>query len=126
VDYLIPNETELALLSDHEINSELDTKLAAGVLRKSGVKNLILTMGSRGAALITEGTYQHFPAFSITPVDTTAAGDAFVASFSVALAEGKSPQEAIRYGNAAGALACTTLGAQTSLPDRSDIEGFLR
>jgi ribokinase len=55
-------------------------------------------------------------------VDTTAAGDAFVGGFAVALAEGKTPLEAARWGNAAGALATTKMGAQPSLPTRQDVE----
>ena len=61
----------------------------------------------------------------MTPVDTTAAGDAFVGGFAVALAEGKSLAEAVRWGNAAGALAATQLGAQPSLPTRQVLETFL-
>jgi ribokinase len=64
------------------------------------------------------------PAFEVKPVDTTAAGDAFVGGFSVALAEGKSLREAVLYGNAAGALATTRLGAQTSLPSRNEVDAL--
>lgn len=126
IDYLIPNETETVLLSGHETHSDHEIKQAATVLRGVGAKTIILTLGSRGAVLITENSLTHFPAFPIDPVDTTAAGDAFVASFSVALAEGKPLQEAIRYGNAAGALACTKLGAQPSLPGRPELENMLQ
>jgi ribokinase len=125
IDYLIPNETEAAILSGQETHSEDDIKEAAAVLHQSGVKTIIMTMGSHGALLITNEAFTRFPAFPIDPVDTTAAGDAFVASFAVALAEGKSPQEAVRYGTAAGALACTKLGAQPSLPNRSELENML-
>ncbi len=62
------------------------------------------------------------PPFSITPVDTTAAGDAFAGGFAVALAEGQSLPKAVRWGNAAGALAATKLGAQPSLPDRGALQ----
>jgi ribokinase len=85
-----------------------------------------MTMGNRGALLLTEDSFTRSPAFPVDPIDTTAAGDAFVASFVVAMAEGKSVQEAIRYGNAAGALACTKFGAQPSLPNRSELKDMLR
>ena len=126
IDVLIPNETEAAILSGCESNTDEEIRQAATALRKSGVKTIIMTMGSRGALLITENVFSHFPTFPIDPVDTTAAGDAFVASFSVALAEGRSLQEAVRYGNAAGALACTKLGAQPSLPNRSALKNMLK
>jgi ribokinase len=66
-----------------------------------------------------------FPAFQVTPVDTTAAGDAFMGGFAVALAEGQALEDAVRWGNAAGALATTKLGAQPSLPVRQDLQAML-
>jgi ribokinase len=65
------------------------------------------------------------PSFRVKVVDTTAAGDAFVGAFAVALTEGKSPVEAARWGCAAGALACTVMGAQPSLPRRAAVEGLV-
>jgi ribokinase len=62
----------------------------------------------------------------VNPVDTTAAGDAFLGGFAVALGEGKSLSDAIRFGNAAGALATTRLGAQPSLPTRAEVELLIR
>jgi len=61
----------------------------------------------------------------VTPVDTTAAGDAFVGGFAVALAEGRSLTDAVHWGNAAGALATTKLGAQPSLPARRAVEALM-
>jgi ribokinase len=65
------------------------------------------------------------PAFKVAPVDTTAAGDAFMGGFAVALAEGKPFAEAVRWGNAAGALATTKMGAQPSLPERRAVENLI-
>ncbi len=76
--------------------------------------------------MITGNEIVHFPAFSVDPVDTTAAGDAFVGSFAVAFAEGKSLAEAVRCGNAAGALASTKPGAQPSMPGRDDLDKILQ
>ncbi|HPZ76759.1 MAG TPA: PfkB family carbohydrate kinase, partial [Thermosynergistes sp.] len=61
------------------------------------------------------------PAFPVEVVDTTGAGDAFRAGLAVALAEGKTLEEAVMFGTAAGALACTALGARSSLPQRSAV-----
>jgi ribokinase len=126
IDVLIPNETEAAILSGCETNTDEEIQQAAAALRRSGAKTIIMTLGSRGALLTTENVFSYFPAFPVDPVDTTAAGDAFVASFAVAVAEGKSLQEAVRYGNAAGALACTKFGAQPSLPNRPELEQLLK
>ena len=79
----------------------------------------------RGALLVGEEQKEFIPAFEVTPVDTTAAGDAFVGGFAVALAEGRSLADAVRWGSAAGALATTKLGAQPSLPARRAVEALI-
>ena len=125
VDVLIPNESEAALLTGLPIGDPAEAEAAATALRKLGVGTVILTLGERGALLAREDGAEHFPAFEVTPVDTTAAGDAFVGGFAVALAGGQPLAEAVRWGNAAGALATTKLGAQPSLPSRQDLEALL-
>lgn len=125
VDVLIPNESETALLTGMPVGDQAEAEAAATALRGLGVGTVILTLGERGALLAREEGAEHFPAFDVTPVDTTAAGDAFVGGFAVALAEGRSLAEAVRWGNAAGALATTKLGAQPSLPTRQDLEVLL-
>jgi len=126
VDVLIPNESETALLTGMPVGNQAEAGAAAMALRESGVVGtVILTLGERGALLARAGGAERFPACEVTPVDTTAAGDAFVGSFAVAMAEGKSVAEAVRWGNAAGALATTKLGAQLSLPTRQALEALL-
>ena len=125
VDVLIPNESETAYLAGMEVRDQAQAEAAAHSLRDSGVGTVVLTLGERGAMLAWVGGTELFPAFDVTPVDTTAAGDAFVAGFAVALAEGRSLAEAVRWGNAAGALATTKMGAQPSLPTRRAVERLL-
>jgi ribokinase len=125
VDVLIPNESETALLTGLPVGDPAEAEAAAAALRTLGVGTVILTLGERGALLAREDGAEYFPAFEVTPVDTTAAGDAFVGGFAVALAEGRSLAEAVQWGNGAGALATTRLGAQPSLPTRQDLEGLL-
>jgi ribokinase len=120
VDYLTPNETELALLS-----GEPDVERSIEILRGWGVRNLIITLGANGARVVNEGLDQYFPSFEITAIDATAAGDAFNGALAVGLAEGKPLSEAVRYGTAAGALAATRRGAQPSLPQREDVEKLI-
>jgi ribokinase len=125
VDVLIPNESETALLAGLPVGDPAEAEAAAAALRELGVGTVILTLGGRGALLAREDGAEYFPAFEVTPVDTTAAGDAFVGGFAVALAEGRSLAEAVQWGNGAGALATTKLGAQPSLPTRQDLRGLL-
>ena len=126
VDYLIPNEFETSVLSGIDVTATTGVEPAAArVLLDRGVRNVILTLGARGALLATADGVLPVPGHQVEVVDTTAAGDAFVAGFSVALAEGKDPVEAVRWANACGALAVTVLGAQPSLPTRSALDSFL-
>ncbi len=118
-DILVPNETEAALLTGRPVSD------AAAALRSAGAHTVILTLGAQGALLAEAGEMRSFPAFCVRPVDTTAAGDAFLGGLGVALAEGRPLEEAIRWGNAAGALATTRLGAQPSLPRRAELEALL-
>jgi ribokinase len=125
VEVLIPNEGETSLLTGMPVENQGQAEAAATALRELGVGTVILTLGARGALLASQTETKLFPAFKVTPVDTTAAGDAFVAGFGLALAEGKSFSEATRWGCAAGALATTQLGAQPSLPNREALERLL-
>lgn len=125
VDVLIPNESETALLTDLPVGEQAEVERAAEALRKMGVGTVVLTLGDRGALLAQSGGTELFPAFEVEPVDTTAAGDAFVGGFAFALAAGRPLAEAVRWGNAAGALATTKLGAQPSLPTRQALEALL-
>ena len=124
VDILVPNETETGLLTALPVETFSQMEEAAEQLRRIGVGTVILTLGERGAFLCSADGNQLFPAYKIQPVDTTAAGDAFVAGFAVALAERGSLLEAVPRGNAAGALAATKFGAQPSLPTRAEWERF--
>ena len=120
-DYLVPNQTELELLS-----GQPDLERGMRALMERGVRNLVVTLGERGARWVSPAGTLDAPAFAVRAVDTVAAGDAFVGAFSAALAEGRPVQEALLRGNAAGALAVTRAGAQPSLPTRAELEAFLR
>ena len=124
VDYLIPNEVETLRLTGIEALDQSSAKRAAKALLDLGVGTVILTLGSQGALLATPECTLMIPAHAVNVVDTTAAGDAFVAGFSVAMAEGKEAVDAVRWANACGALAVTVLGAQPSLPTRAEVEAF--
>jgi ribokinase len=125
IDVLVPNETEAALLSDQPVHDLPSAQTAAGVLRREGAGAIVITLGAQGALLDGEGGVYYLPAHEVEVVDTTAAGDAFLGALGHALAAGQSLREAVRWGNAAGALASTRLGAQPSLPTFSEIETLL-
>jgi len=124
VDYLVPNQTELALLTG--IDDLTATRRAASHLLAHGVRRVIVTLGEEGALVLDGVADIHLPAHKVTVVDTTAAGDAFVGALAVALMEGRSTREAAAWGNAAGALTVTRPGAQPSLPTRAELEKFLQ
>jgi ribokinase len=126
VDYLIPNELEATALTGIQVTDRYSAERAASALRTQGMHTVILTLGARGALAVSPRSTLHIPAFPVEAVDTTGAGDAFVAAFSVALCEGQPLAEALRFGNAAGALATTRLGAQPSLPYREELETYLQ
>jgi ribokinase len=122
---ITPNETEASLLSDVAVTN-LDTARQAGErLLALGCRTVIITLGAQGALLVRQGEVRHFPAFPVTPIDTTAAGDAFNGVFASALLEGRGLDEAIVRANAAGALCVTKRGAQEALPTRKEIEALL-
>lgn len=120
IEVLTPNENELMRLTgEDELEDGIQTLLSWGV------KNVVITLGAKGARVVNATTDKHIPAFMITAVDTTASGDAFNGALAVALAEGKTIVEAVHYGAAAGALAATKFGAQPSLPNRKEVEELL-
>ncbi|MEN6410049.1 MAG: ribokinase [Anaerolineaceae bacterium] len=122
VDYLIPNQTELALLS----GGITDLNEAVRWQKSQNIRCLIVTLGGEGVWASDETGTHRLPAFNVTPLDTVAAGDAFVGAFAVALSEGQPLEQALRWGNAAGAISVTRAGAQPSLPTRAELEKFLR
>jgi ribokinase len=127
VDVLTPNEREAEALTGVSVNGLLDARAAAERLRMQGFRDVVITLGSQGAfCLGHQGDGEHFRAYAVEVVDTTAAGDAFNGALAYCLASGSALGEAILFANAAGALTCTRRGAQESLPDQSDVERFLR
>jgi len=129
IDYLIINEGEAALLSGCSLAeaTELTTfaRTAATALRARGVGNVVVTLGGEGVLWLDEESSGHLPAHSVAVIDTTAAGDAFCGALATSLAEGLRLERAVRFANAAGALAATREGAQPSLPTRREITTLL-
>ncbi len=125
VDILVPNESELALLTNLQVTDIKSAEFAAHKILKRGVKTVIVTMGSNGALIVTDTQVTHVDAFKVDVVDTTAAGDAFIGGFASAVLRGLDLENAVRYANACGALAATKFGAQPSLPTKEEVEKFI-
>ena len=122
IDWLTPNETELVLLSGMPCEEPSEIEEAAAKLQQLGVKNVLVTVGSRGAYLCMPNSSELIPTEKVKAVDTTAAGDCFNGAFAVGLSEGMAPEEAVRFANKAASLSVTRPGAQSSLPWRNELQ----
>ena len=125
VTCLKPNESEAERLTGIPVVDTASAERAALVLRGLGPRIVIITLGSQGAVIVDDAGARHVPAYCVTAVDTTAAGDAFTGALAVALASGVALPEAVRQAAAAGAFAATRMGAQPSLPTRAELDAFL-
>ncbi|MCF8884823.1 MAG: PfkB family carbohydrate kinase, partial [Aigarchaeota archaeon] len=126
VKIITPNRVEASQLTGVEVR-DLNTAVKAGKkLIEKGVEYSVITLGSQGAVLVTSDKYIYYPSFKVDVVDTTGAGDAFNAGLAVALSQGHTIEEAVKWANACAALKITKIGAQSGLPDKYELEEFLR
>ncbi len=126
VSWLTPNDTETQYLLKRRVESDSDYYAAADSLLLCGTRNVLLKMGSRGALIAQQdGSKEMVPAFSVNPVDTTAAGDAFNGGFAVGLMNGMNPIESARFASAVAAISVTRPGAQPSMPTLNEVEQFI-
>jgi ribokinase len=126
VDIATPNENEACVLAG-VAPRRLDAKAAIAVgqkIQELGVKSVIVKLGDQGCVYSgADGTIV-MPAFPVQPVDSTAAGDTFNAALAVALVEGREMEDAMRFANAAAAISVTRAGAQTSAPERAEVDAL--
>jgi len=124
-DWITPNETEAEILTGVNV-STLDNAVKAGkILCERGVGAAIMKLGERGCIHVTAETEQYYPAYPVSMVDATGAGDAFAAGFMVALASGKTPEEALKIANVVGALSVTKIGVVNAFPTQEEIERII-
>ena len=126
VSILTPNESEAELLTGISVTDVDSAKKAARILLDKGTETVIITLGRNGALLATPEYSERISGFKVKAVDATAAGDVFNGALTVALAENRSPKDALVFANAAAALSVTKLGAQPSAPYRKEIEEFIK
>ena len=122
VDYFIPNETEAATITGKPVDTVDQAKACAQYLLAQGIGRVILTLGEKGALLAGAEGMELIPSYQVEPKDTTGAGDAFIGSFAVFLAEGMPERDALARANLYAALSTTSVGTQKSFLQRRAFE----
>ena len=118
LDYFVPNESEAETITGIAVRSLDDARGCAEKLTRDGIRRVIITLGSNGCLLAGREVSEHVSAFPVRSIDSTGAGDAFIGSFAVFLAEGVPEREAVRRANLYAALSTTGVGTQKSFYDR--------
>ena len=125
--YITPNQTEARKIMGLSASDPIpDGELARRIQKEKGVKNVIITLGAEGAYVQTQELSCRVEGIRVQPVDTTGAGDTFTGAFCVAIAEGMSVLDAVRFSNTAAGLAVTKAGVVESIPSREEVERRLR
>ena len=122
IDYIIPNETELRMLTRSDKGKQLSIKMAAVSLTARGVKNVIVTLGEKGSFWTNGVDEKKISATQVNPVDTTAAGDSFIGAFAYQLAVGNNIIGSLQFASVAGAITTTRLGSQPSLVTLTEVQ----
>lgn len=125
IDIVIPNASEAAAVTGQPLASLSDARAAASMLVERGARSAIVTLGADGAVCCDGDGAWHCPAVPVAAIDTTAAGDAYIGALAAVLAEGRELVASLGFAAAAAALAVTRLGAQPSLPSRTEVAGFI-
>ena len=126
IDIITPNETEARLLLGMEPDEKVSEIEIGNKLLAKGVKTAIITLGSKGALIVTKEYNETVPVKEVKVLDTTGAGDTFSSSLSVALAEGRNLRDAVEFAGAAASLSVMKYGVVPSLPYREEVEKFLQ
>jgi ribokinase len=121
-DYFIPNETEAELITGRPVKTLEDAAACATDLLQKGFQRVVITLGVRGSLIASQAGHIHVEPFPVTAVDTTGAGDAFIGSLAVFLAEGMPQNDALARANLYAALSTTRVGTQKSFATRADFE----
>ncbi len=125
IDTVTPNETEAQALTGVAVTCGEDAARAARTFLDKGVKNVVITMGALGVFVTDGARSEMLPRLEVDAIDSTGAGDAFNGGFVTALSEGRDLFQAVRYGNATGALSVTRLGTAPAMPSRAEIDAMV-
>lgn len=126
IDFIIPNETEIKLLTNIEPTDEKNIIEAAKVLINKGVGAVILTIGEKGSYYLDRNMIFSVDAYKVDVVDTTAAGDTFIGVFASEIIRGKILRQAMKRANAAASLTIQRVGAQISIPSYDEVDDFVK
>ena len=121
---IVPNKSEAEILSGIKVTDYETARQAADIISARGVDHVVITLGSQGALIKERDEYHYVEAYKVESVDTTAAGDSFCGSMCVGLSEGKSIPDAVKLAARAAALTVTRMGAQSSIPYRSELSSL--
>ncbi|EKO3519712.1 ribokinase [Vibrio fluvialis] len=125
VDVITPNETEAEVLTGITVTDDASAQLAADALHRKGIEIVMITLGAKGVWLSQNGRGTLIPGFRVQAKDTTAAGDTFNGALVTGLLEEMPLESAIKFAHAAAAISVTRFGAQTSIPNRAEVDAFL-
>ena len=126
VDILTPNATEAKVILGLAPDADVPPEMVARKLIQGGVKQVVMTLGEKGALVVTESTATHIPAIHVTATDTTGAGDSFNSGLAMALACGAGLEDAVRFAVITGGLAVTREGVIPALPTRDEVRAYYR
>lgn len=124
IDFAKPNETELSILTGMPTNNIEEIIAAARVLNEKGIKNVLVTLGKKGSMIVNKEECTHFEVPQVPIVDTTAAGDSFIATFAIGLSNGTPIHECIKFANKVANFVCTRKGAQSSIPTKEEVQNL--
>lgn len=126
VDVLTPNQNEAKVLTGLSPDAAVEPETVARELIRRGVKQVVMTLGEKGALVMTANSSLYIPAIKVLAEDTTGAGDAFNGGLAVALSRGANLEDAVRFAVVTGGLAVTREGVVPSLPTRTEVLQFYR
>ena len=124
ISLITPNQTETELMTGVKLINEPSFITAVENFNRMGVKDVIITLGSKGSLVCYDGKNEFVPAIKVDAVDATAAGDTFCGAVCVALSQGKNLKEAAVFATKAASLTVQKMGAQDSIPSITDINMF--
>ena len=126
IDYFTPNETEASYYSKEKVESDSEIERAAKIFLEKGVKNIIITLGSKGFYFANSNESYFSEAFKLKSdvLDTTGAGDAFNGAFAYALSKNQNNKDALNFANKVAGISTTKLGAASSMPTLNEVEEY--
>lgn len=124
-DFFVPNETELEILTGKPVNTVEEIKESARYISNKGVKNVIVTMGSKGVLWISNNKEKFIPAHKVNAIDTTGAGDAFIGCFSHFYVTTNDILLSLKRASVFAALSVTKYGTQSSYPTKEEFEAYI-